>query len=128
MKNWIPLLRYDTLTNKRIPDPEEENELPYDEEAFAQTDIGRELTQNLELYRKYSESPMHPEVIAYWEKRGLKKELFDYETEEGKYAYSVFTPLDMKTNKKYAMIYFSHGGGVTINLAETYGFNTLAAV
>ena len=26
----------------------------------------------------------------------------------------------MKTNKKYAMIYFSHGGGVTINLAETY--------
>ena len=42
MKNWIPLLRYDTLTNKRIPDPEEENELPYDEEAFAQTDIGRE--------------------------------------------------------------------------------------
>ncbi len=39
-------------------------------EAFAQTDIGRELTQNLELYRKYSESPMHPEVIAYWEKEG----------------------------------------------------------
>lgn len=49
MKNWIPLLRYDTLTNKRIPDPEEENELPYDEEAFAQTDIGREFT----AWRRY---------------------------------------------------------------------------
>lgn len=128
MKNWIPILRYDEVTKKRIPDPEEENELEYDEEAFAKTDIGIQRAKNLELYTKHSDEPMHPEVIAHWEKLGLKKELFERERDDAKYEFSVFTPLDMNPEKKYAMIYFSHGGGVTINLAETYGFNTLAAV
>lgn len=128
MKNWVPLLRYDPLTNKRIPDPEEENELEYDEDAFGRTEIGQQLAQNLKIYNSYSQDPMNPEVIEYWAKRGLKKELYDSERDEGKYAFSVFTPLDINPEKKYAMIYFSHGGGVSINLAETYGFNTLAAV
>lgn len=128
MKNWIPILRYDPVTNKRIPDPEEEFELPYDEEAFADSEIGRQVASNQNLYQRYADDPMAPEVLDYWKKRGLKKELFDSERDEGKYAYSVFTPLQMMPGKKYAMIYMSHGGGVTINLAETYGFNTLAAV
>ena len=128
MKNWIPLLRYDPVTNNRIPDPEEEHELEYDEESFAATDIGRQHSKNMALYLSYPHDPMNPAVIEYWAERGLKKELFDADREEGKYAYSVFTPLDMMPEKKYAMIYFSHGGGVEINLAETYGFNTLAAV
>lgn len=128
MKNWLPLLRYDPVTKKRIPDPEEENELPYDEKAFACTQIGREIAKNQKIFQLYGDDPMNPELVRYWAERGLKKELFDQERDEGKYAYSVFTPLSMDPQKKYAVIYVSHGGGVTIELAETYGFNTLAAV
>ena len=124
MKNWLPLLRYDPVTKKRIPDPEEENELPYDEKAFACTQIGREIAKNQKIFQLYGDDPMNPELVRYWAERGLKKELFDQERDEGKYAYSVFTPLSMDPQKKYAVIYVSHGGGVTIELAETYGFNT----
>lgn len=128
MKTYLPLLRYDPVTHKRIPDPSEEEELEYDEEAYAASEIGQRHAQMLSLFTEHPDTPMDEEVVAYWEARGLKKELYDADRDDGMFSYSVFTPLDIKPDKKYAMIYFSHGGGVFNNLAETYGFNTLAAI
>lgn len=128
MQTWLPLLRYDPVTKKRIPDPSEEEELPFDEQAYADSEIGRRQAEMLAIFKQYPDDPMNPAVVKYWADRGLKKELFDNDRDDGMFSYSVFTPLDMKPGKKYAVIYFSHGGGVFNNQAETYGFNTLAPV
>ncbi len=135
MKNYIPELIYETVaverTAKRKIDPEGLGEIPYDKDAFDCTDIGRSRRELNGLYEVYKECPMHPNVIRYWAERSLKKEVFD---NDGKYGfdalheYSVFTPLDLNPEKKYALIYFCHGGGQPIEWAETYGFNTLAAI
>ncbi|MDR1801454.1 MAG: hypothetical protein LBQ95_06420 [Lachnospiraceae bacterium] len=127
MKNYLPLLRYEPVTHKRIPDPSEEPELDYDEEAYWNSEIGKRHTEMLSLFKSYPDSPMDPAVVNYWKAIGLKKELFDNDRDDGMFSYSVFTPIDIKPDKKYALIYFSHGGGVFNNLAETYGFNTQAA-
>ncbi len=128
MRTWLPILRYDPVTHKRIPDPSEEEELPYDEKGFANSEIGIRHAEMLSLYKTYPNDPMNPAVLQYWAERGLKKELFDADRDDGMFSYSVFTPFGIKPGKKYALIYFSHGGGVFNNQAETYGFNTLAAV
>lgn len=128
MQTWLPLLKYDPITKKRIPDPSEEEELPFDEEAYWASEIGVRHAEMLSIYKKYQDDQMNPAVLKYWEEQGLKKELFDNERDNGMFSFSVFTPLSMNYSKKYAVIYFSHGGGCFNNLAETYGFNTLAAV
>lgn len=128
MKNYLPILRYHPETGKRIPDPSEEEEIPFDEEAYWASEIGIRHTEMLNIYKQYSNDQTHEAVLQYWEKQGLKKELYDFAHDDGMFSYSIFTPLNMKQDKKYAVIYFSHGGGCFNNLAETYGFNTLAAV
>lgn len=127
MQTWLPLLRYDE-NGRRIPDPSEEAELPFDEAGYAASEIGVRQAEMLSIFKQYSDDPMNPAVVKYWEERGLKKELFEQDHDGGMFSYSVFTPLCIKPSKKYALIYFSHGGGVFNNQAETYGFNTLAPV
>ena len=94
----------------------------FDPRAFEQTECGRNSELLHEIYYRYPNDPMHPEVLRYWEEWGAKKELFDSDIDSGIGEYSVFTPLDMTSDKKYALIYCSHGGSDKINMAETYGF------
>ncbi len=132
MKNHIPELKYETIVQesvvKRLAQPKGLEPLYYDEKAFNNTDIGRRRRELASLYEVYHDAPMHQNVLKYWAGKGLKKELYGDEEEWAPHAYSVFTPLDMDPDKKYALIYFCHGGGQPIGWAETYGFNTLAAV
>lgn len=135
MENIQPKVEYDIyvqeVSRKRKLEPEEALR-PITEglEGFDQTDIGREVRERNALYQAFQARPMHPDVLRYWASRGLKKELFDNQERFGfdaPYAYSVFTPVDMDKAKKYALIYFCHGGGQPIEWAEHYGFNALAA-
>lgn len=91
----------------------------FDQEAFDQSEAGRGIAAMQEIYERYPDDEMHPEVVAYWQRQGIKKELFDAAS-DGKYA--VFTPLSMDGSKRYAFIYSSHGGKEVINKAETNGF------
>lgn len=134
MKNYVPELIYETATYEYITkmkrNPPGLGPIPYDEEAFRHTEIGQRRDEMLTMFSVYGDDPMHPNLLRYWAQKGLKKELFDNEGKHGfdaRYQYSVFTPLDMDNSKKYALVYFSHGGGQTIEWAEHYGFNTLAA-
>ena len=134
MKNYRPDLIFETVTYEYITkvkrNPPGLEAMPYDEEAFRTTDIGRRRDELLAPFSVYADAPMHPDLLRYWAGKGLRKELYDSEGRSGfdaPYAYSVFTPLDMDPGKKYALIYFSHGGGQSIEWAEHYGFNTLAA-
>ena len=135
MKNYKPDLISETVTYEYITklkrNPPGLGAMPYDEERFRGTDIGRRRDELLVPFSVYADAPAHPELLRYWSDRGLKKELFNSDGKSGfdaPYAYSVFTPLDMDPEKRYALIYFSHGGGQSIEWAEHYGFNTLAAV
>ncbi len=132
MEHKKPELIYETITRetviKILDKPQGLESIPYDEEAFNLTDIGRRRRELVTLYDVYDDMPMHPNVLRYWARLGLKKELFDADRDDGKYAYSVFTPIDMYPDKKYALIYYSHGGGESIGMAETNGFNTIAGV
>lgn len=134
MKNYIPELIYENVTYEYITkikwNPPGLGPIPYDEAAFRHTDVGQRRDEMLMPFQVYQDCPMHPNLLRYWAGKGLKKELFDNHGGSGfdeKYQYSVFTPLGMDPEKKYALVYFSHGGGQPIEWAEHYGFNTLAA-
>lgn len=135
MENIQPEVVYDifvreVVAKRRIEPDEGLVGIPYDKEAFDRTDIGRNCREHDAIYNVFKDRPMHPDVLRYWEARGLKKELFGNDGKYGfdaPYEYSVFTPIDMKPDKKYAVIYFCHGGGQPIEWAEHYGFNILAA-
>lgn len=120
----------EVVKKRRIEPDERLTDLPYDEAAFRRSDIGLECREHDARYNVFKDRPMHPDVLAYWAARGLKKELFDNGGSYGfdaPQAYSVFTPTAMKPDKRYALIYFCHGGGQPIEWAEHYGFNELAA-
>lgn len=94
----------------------------FDPEIFKNSAYGKNALQMQEIYNKYATTPMHPDVLTYWEEKGAKKELYEEGTPG---AWSVFTPVDMDMTKKYPLIYCSHGGGDDIFLAETYGYTEL---
>ncbi len=134
MKNYIPPLIYETVIYEEVTKRKKENEgltpVVYDEATFKHTDIGYRRDEMQILFQVYKDDPMNQNVVRYWAKKGLKKEVFDNEGKYGfdaLYEYSVFTPLDMDPQKKYALVYVCHGGGQCIEWAENYGFNTLAA-
>ncbi len=95
----------------------------FDSEAFDASQAGRNVARMQEIYRQHPDEELHPDVLAHWERRGVRKELFDADT-DGRY--SVFTPLDLDPSESYALVYVSHGGLQPINLCETNGFPELA--
>lgn len=128
MKNWVPVHGVDPETGRLVHDPREERQLEYDRADFAaNTDIGRRQEQQKADVVRFGADPMGQDALRHWAGMGLKKELFDAGHDGGKYAYSVFTPLELLPDKKYALVYMSHGGGHTIEIAEHYGWNRLAA-
>ncbi|MDR1185871.1 MAG: aldo/keto reductase [Bifidobacteriaceae bacterium] len=87
-----------------------------------------------EIYERHPEDPLHPEVLRHWARLGVRKELFDADT-DGRYA--VFTPLDLggglgggesaaTPECRRPLVYVSHGGLEPINHAETNGWAELA--
>ena len=95
----------------------------FDQAAFDASRVGRQTAAMQEIYQLYPDDEMHPEVLAYWERHGVRKELFDTDTDS---KYSVFTPLDLDQTQRYALVYVSHAGREPINRCETNGFPELA--
>ena len=86
------------------------------------------LPQILELgenYLLHSESSqcMCNETLAYWEKRGLKKEYIKDLNGD----YIVFSPSHLKSGKKYPLIFTIYGGNPNLYFVETLGWTHLAA-
>jgi poly(3-hydroxybutyrate) depolymerase len=98
----------------------------FDQESFDASEAGRNIKGMQEIYNRYPDNEMHPEVVKYWQNHGVRKELYDADIDDGAGKYSVFTPLDLEAGKKYALVYDSHGGMSPINRYETSGFPMLA--
>ena len=76
------------------------------------------------LFYKYRDE-MDPEVLAFWETRGVRKEMFDRELDGGKHRYSVHSPWTMEPGKCYPLLYYCHGGMQDPFQAECSGFSLL---
>jgi hypothetical protein len=98
----------------------------FSQEAFDASEAGRNIARMQEIYKTHPDDEMHSDVIGYWRDHGVKKELYDADIDGGEGKYSVFTPLDMDPQKRYALVYDSHGGKSPINRHETGGFPMLA--
>ncbi|WP_084099542.1 hypothetical protein [Demequina sp. NBRC 110051] len=96
----------------------------FDQEAFDASPVAKSIARMKAIYLAHQDDPMHPEVVDYWKRQGVRKELFEADG-EGRYA--VFTPLDLAPGHEYALVYSSHGGKEPINRAETNGWAALAA-
>jgi hypothetical protein len=95
----------------------------FDQQAFDASRVGRAIAQMKDIYNRHPDDGMHPEVLRHWASRGVRKELFDANT-DGRY--SVFTPLDFDSAQRYPLVYASHGGLEPINRAETNGWAELS--
>lgn len=102
----------------------------FDPKAFEASESGRSVMAGMGRYFMYEQAGVHemdPEIVSLWEAKGVRKELFDAEAEEGRFRYSVHTPLNPEPGKKYPVIYFSHGGNGNPFQAEMLGFSELIA-
>ncbi|MHC5375150.1 hypothetical protein ACYSNU_15260 [Enterococcus sp. LJL120] len=94
----------------------------FNQTAFDQTEAGQNVIQMKKIYEEFKEDEMHPDLLAYWQSLGVKKELYNTGKNSGEHRYSIFTPLELDFSKKYALIYVSHGGMSNISQAEVTGF------
>jgi hypothetical protein len=95
----------------------------FDQAAFDASRVAGQIAAMQEIYERHPDDETHPEVLEHWERRGVRKELFDVGTDQ---KYSVFTPLDLDPTQRYALVYVSHAGREPINRCETNGFPELA--
>lgn len=100
----------------------------FDIDSLVNSKQGEEMITGLKNFILY-EDEMDPDVVAYWEEKGLKKELHDADTPESKW--STFTPLSAyeegNEERKYPVIFVLHGNDNPIFIAETYGYTDVAA-
>lgn len=110
--------------HKTLGQGEDRDGRGWDMDAYVNSEIGQGTIQNLEPFILYGKDPMGQDILDYWAKRGMKKQVFDADDKER--VWSLFTPLTMdkaeNANKKYPVIFNFHGKNNPIEIAETYGY------
>ncbi|MTI58644.1 MAG: hypothetical protein FH762_01425 [Firmicutes bacterium] len=104
-----------------------------DVEEFINSAIGEKTAKNWYTYIMYPQAPMNPNLLEYWERRGLTKEAYYDEEDDNNDGitgdYYVYSPIGAKesNNKSYPAIILFHGGGEPAYQTETFGFCQIAA-
>lgn len=100
----------------------------FDAAGFGESETFAGILQNQTLMNTCPQEDA-PEVIAYWERRGLVKQLHDTEPVCTKWA--SYLPKsyidDPDSGRTYPLLFVMHGAGNPIYLAESYGYTTIAA-
>lgn len=85
----------------------------FDVDKLLKTEYAQKMIDALEPFF-LSEDPMSPEVLKYWENKGLKKEMVLGGPQRWNY-WTIFTPLSAykpeNAGKKYPLVFALHGGG-----------------
>lgn len=107
----------------------------FDPDRLLCSEYGQRLIDGLEPIF-LSDDPMSPQVLAYWEQRGLKKERVWGGPESWNY-WVIFTPLSAfrpeNRDRKYPLVFAIHGGfagefeGESVFVAESTGYARKAA-
>lgn len=100
----------------------------FDAESFKESVSFAGIVENQALMNTCRQEDA-PEVLAYWEARGLVKELHDTQEVYTKWAsYLPKSYVDHPDNgRTYPLLFVMHGAGNPIYLAETYGYTNIAA-
>ncbi len=102
-----------------------------DIEVFGRSETYRIMCENKICLKAGFENEMAPEVVGYWEKKGLKKELHDADPEKPWTKWASYLPMSYvrgeAPGKTYPLLFVLHGAGNPIFLAESYGYTNIAA-
>ena len=100
----------------------------FDAASFGESETFARIVENQAPMNTYSQEDA-PEVLAYWEERGLIKQLHDAGQIYTKWAsYLPKSYVDNPTGgRTYPLLFVMHGSGNPIYLAETYGYTSIAA-
>lgn len=100
----------------------------FDAASFGESETFAKIVENQALMNTYRQEDA-PEVLSYWEERGLIKQLHDTEAIYTKWAsYLPKSYVDDPTcGRTYPLLFVMHGSGNPIYLAETYGYTSIAA-
>ena len=100
----------------------------FDAESFGESESFAGIVENQALMNTFRQEDA-PEVLSYWEERGLIKRLHDTEQISTKWA--SYLPKSYVDNpasgRTYPLLFVMHGSGNPIYLAETYGYTSIAA-
>ena len=100
----------------------------FDAESFGESESFAGIVENQALMNTFRQEDA-PEVLSYWEERGLIKQLHDTEQISTKWA--SYLPKSYVDNpasgRTYPLLFVMHGSGNPIYLAETYGYTRIAA-
>ena len=101
----------------------------FDFNEFIHSERSLKIREWMERFKAYPDE-MDPELLAYWEKAGLKKELHEVENENWG-AWATYTPMSAykagNAERKYPVMFVLHGGGQPIYICEAYGLMDVAA-
>ncbi|MBN1631186.1 MAG: hypothetical protein JW990_15605 [Thermoleophilia bacterium] len=100
----------------------------FDMASFVNTEMAEKLIalqyNTLVLYT----DDMDPELVAFWDSLGIKKEIHDAEDKTKKWAsYTPVAALEPGNATKYPVVFSFHGNKNTILHAEGFGFANLGA-
>lgn len=88
-----------------------------DVNALMESDYGKELTRMLDIRFRFEEKdPMGEEYMAYYEKLGIRKQMFERDDFFTRWA--LFSPIEIPEGKKLPMIIWNHGGKESIEDEE----------
>ncbi len=102
-----------------------------DVEVFGRSETYRIMCENKLCLKVGFENETAPEVLSFWESKGLKKELHDADPEKPWKKWASYLPMAYvrkeAPEKTYPLLFVLHGAGNPIFLAESYGFTNIAA-
>lgn len=102
----------------------------FDAEIFGKSATFEGILGNHECMMTYPDEQA-PEVIAYWRKKGLTKELHGAGTGKLCDKWASYLPNELADgaagDKTYPLLFVMHGSGNPIYLAESYGYTQIAA-
>lgn len=90
-----------------------------DMDAYVNSELGENEIKNFVTYMNYTD-PMDKGVTAYWEEKGIRKEMHDSDTPES--AWTAYIPENVKKGSSLPVLFVLHGHTNSIWVAETYGF------
>ena len=101
-----------------------------DVESYGKSESYAGITANKQLMSQYNDEGSK-EVISYWEKAGLKKELHQVNEQTPWTKWASYLPMAFVNgtsgDKLYPLLFVLHGSGNPIYLAESYGYTSIAA-
>ncbi len=102
-----------------------------DIEVFGRSETYRIMCENKVCLKFGFENETAPEVLSFWESKGLKKELHDADPEKPWKKWASYLPMAYvrgeAPEKNYPLLFVLHGAGNPIFLAESYGYTNIAA-